>query len=518
MNKYSKYYPTIEQNKKIFEQLLIAIKDPLRSFDEKLDIANNALSYVSHRGTGYFYSIELEKFFVNLAQQYDIKSYDIEPYKNSFLHVMTECYMTGGHTRIVERWINQADSTQKHSVILLNHEGEIPHLLQKNIKDKNGELIILDKKKSQIERALELRELGMHYEHIILHTHMYDPIATIAFGTEKFTRPVILFNHADHMFWIGKSIADKVADIRDKTSISKTKRNIKNPFHLGLLADDIQNTITKDEARKILGIPEDKQVILTIGGAPKYYPIMGDNIEPILKRILDENLNAVIYAIGPKKSKLFWKKLEQQYQNRLIITGELDYENEYLKYLAAADLVVDSYPMCGFTVAIDVVAHNIPFLTLGTNTIGQLDFVSKTEAFCNSIDDLSTKAKQILNEKTYADKILDEEKELFKDECTKEAWQKRLEALLKETPKIHKANNLENETEPTMPDDLSVLIDFVYKKHFSYFKFDKDGVCYKRQGLSPIFEIFTYKKGNQKLKKICIFKIPVFKYSKIIRG
>ncbi len=42
----------------------------------------------------------------------------------------------------------------------------------------------------------------------------------------------------------------------------------------------------------------------------------------------------------------------------------------------------------------------------------------------------------------------------------------------------------------------------------------KHGACYKKQGIPFIFELWTYRKGQNKIKIIKLFNLPVFKFSK----
>lgn len=59
---------------------------------------------------------------------------------------------------------------------------------------------------------------------------MDDPTAVVAFGIEKFERPVIFYNHSAHLFWIGKSIADIVLDVVKDNEITKNKEILKTVF------------------------------------------------------------------------------------------------------------------------------------------------------------------------------------------------------------------------------------------------------------------------------------------------
>ena len=248
---YRKAYSAVLRDKKRFEWMLRGIENE-QSLERKVQLAKVAASFAVHNNPGYFSSTVLEETFIEYAQQHDITSYNITYQKNSFLHVMTQAYVTGGHTRVVERWIDVSPETQIHSVIILNQKDvTVPKRLEEVIKNKNGTLTLFDKKLSDLNRALKLREIGLHYQYIILHVHMDDPTALIAFGTEKFTRPIIYYNHADHLFSLGGSIADKFADLRTITSITRTRKLIKEPYMLGVpMENKTMATITKDTARK----------------------------------------------------------------------------------------------------------------------------------------------------------------------------------------------------------------------------------------------------------------------------
>ncbi len=331
MGKYDFYYPKLKKKKFEFEKKILKFKKE-KDENKKICFAQNALSYAAFNGCGYFYCAELEKFYTDLAKKYDLKNYNINFIPNSVLHVMTTCYNSGGHTRVVEGWIKRADSNQKHSVVLLKQVSrEIPELLKENIKNKNGELFIFNLDDNQIEKALKLRKLALEYEFIVLHTHMDDPVATIAFGSEKFTRPVILFNHADHMFWIGKSIADITADIQGGSSITPSKRLIKNPFFLGIPYDDKKIEYSKEEAREKLDIPLDKKIVLTIGSDFKYFPFGKISYKKSLEKLFEKDKNLLFFAIGVKKSNPFLQGLNKEHLKRIVFLGNLDYEKEVLE-------------------------------------------------------------------------------------------------------------------------------------------------------------------------------------------
>ena len=224
ISKYDKYYSVIAKAKEKFISLLNKTKY-LKSFKEKNDGLLSLIEMAVYYNVGIWTSSYIEKFYTDYAQTLDIENYNVEFKPNSFLHVLTTGNVTGGHTRVVERWISNAPDNQIHSVVFLNPNKDNLSTLKRNTEEKNGECIYFDKSLSIEQKALKLRELGLKYEYIILHTHMEDVIPTIAFGTSKFTRPVLLYNHASHMFWIGKSIADLVLDIKKEDEVTSFKRN-----------------------------------------------------------------------------------------------------------------------------------------------------------------------------------------------------------------------------------------------------------------------------------------------------
>ena len=517
---YEKYYPLIEKANKKFYYFLEKIQN-LKSFEEQNKAIESLLEFAVYHNVGIWNSSFIENFYTEYAKSIDIDNYEVDYKKNSFLHVVTTGYSTGGHTRVVERWIRNAPEIQTHSVVFLSPNGEKMSVIENNVKFKKGECIYFDNALSKKEKALKLRELALKYEYIILHTHMEDIIPVIAFGTEKFKRPVLLYNHASLMFWTGKSISDIVLDIVKNDEITSEKRNIKNAFFLGVPSKEIvYSKPDKKAIRKKLSLPADKKVIISSGSLQKYCIINNDSYADTIKQLIDEN--TYCYIIGIPKDNKYWKKIEKESNGHIVPLGYINFNDGYLDYLSCADLYIDSYPMTGGAAMIDAVSRGVPALSIKTADI-QMDYFAASSAYCETKEEFIAKAKKILKEKNYAKSIVKELQQSLEEYQSVISWNKRIFKMLEQVPQIHSVKNLSEEKDVIKPDDLAVLLNIMTDKNAlnnksvlkkiirqNFKDFIKFGVNYQSAGIPFIIEFLSFKKGNKKTKVVKILGLNLF--------
>ena len=141
------------------------------NLEKRICAAQNLMCRVFKRGLGIYSCPDLERPFLELAKTLPVSlKTDYTP--NSYLHVMTQAYLVGGHTRVVERWIDTSPVTEKHSVVLLNQEKETyPAKLVDICNTHNGELYLFYDA-NLIDRAKRLRDLASQYQYVILHIHI----------------------------------------------------------------------------------------------------------------------------------------------------------------------------------------------------------------------------------------------------------------------------------------------------------------------------------------------------------
>eukprot|EP01041_Mallomonas_annulata_P005423 gene5423-10865_t len=260
------------------------------------------------------------------------------------LHVGTEFYSTGGHTRVL---LSFADflSNRIHG-LFVTKDGDIPDMMFKVI-NKNH---TVQCDEYNINCARRLRLLAMKYDLIILHVHMNDVIPVIAFGQGYNGPPVILFDHADHLPWVGTSILHARLVFRKAAFRLSAARglDVSRTLLMPLPASPFHSiTLHKSVCRKALGFKSNQVVMLAMSNIYKFHPNSTLFLEPIME-ILKSNSNAYLAGVGAPPN---WKKyLEQNHinKNQYIITDFLEGVWAAM-YHVAADIHLDSFPFSSIT-------------------------------------------------------------------------------------------------------------------------------------------------------------------------
>lgn len=272
------------------------------------------------------------------------------------LHVATTVAATGGHSRIVENWV-KADSGSVHSLLLIEQGREpVRPALVRQIEASGGNVAILAADATLLKRARLLRQAAQQggYACIVLHHHPDDVVPLVAFATED-CPPVAVMNHADHVFWLGVSIADIVVEFREfGAELSREQRAARRCVVFPLPLDIQSAAPTRAEARARLGIPEDVRMMLTIGTASKYVPTERHRFFETLGKALDCDPTARLYVIGVGEGDAGFLNIPRHERIELlgIISDPIDYE-------AAADLYLEGFPFGSYTAMLETAARGV---------------------------------------------------------------------------------------------------------------------------------------------------------------
>lgn len=349
-------------------------------------------------GSGYYSSDIIENILIRESNKLNIELTN-KYNKNTILHIMTTSYSNGGHTRVVERWIENPLDLKQHSLLLTEQNvEEVNQRLKMAILDNKGEIVSINNIKNIYEKAIELRKIASKYEIIILHIHNYDILPILAFANKNFTRPIALYNHSDHLFWIGICISDMILELRTYgIKVSNNYRDIARNFFVGIPLDDkiCKNYYNKNEIKENLKISKDKKIILSVASSYKFTTYKAFNFTKIINQVLLENENTYFIIIGANANSLNWNINH----SRVKIINKIPYE-ELIKYISIADLCIDSFPLGGGATLIDMINQKVPILSLKT-IIPQFDFIINSNAYCKNIKELLYKSACILNNIQY---------------------------------------------------------------------------------------------------------------------
>lgn len=289
-----------------------------------------------------------------------------EPHRGRWLHVFTEVYEIGGHTAMAARWMEFHDAVD-HSAVLLKQGPPVPDYFAAAVARGGGRLRRLDPAQPALERASALRALAWTEADVVaLHVHPFDVVPMVAFGVPG-GPPVLLLNHADHLFGLGGAVADLVVDLRPAgQDLTLRHRGIPRTALLPILvpeagasvAGGAQGAPSREEAKARLGLPSDSVMLLSVARAEKYLPLRERGLDFLdaVQAILRAHPRAWLLAVGPKHDGR-WEAASRNTGGRVRADGPL---RDLRLYHAAADVYLESFPMGSATAALEAAIHGIP--------------------------------------------------------------------------------------------------------------------------------------------------------------
>lgn len=278
------------------------------------------------------------------------------------LHVLSEAYLIGGHTRLAWRWIGR--DHRAADVVLTNQHGPLPEPLLEAVSAAGGRVVDLRADHSDLcARAERLRALMAEADVVVYHVHPYDAVALAAANLPGTRPPIVFDNHADHTFWLGLGCADVVADNRMRAQRMSAELRAVPPQRLALLPlpiDEPGPSWTTEEARARLGLRPDDVVGLSVASAFKMSPIWGAGFDSLVARALTDfpRLKVVLAGVGPQGP---WGQLAQRFRGRLLPLGVV---TDPGPLYAAADIYLNSYPLPAGTSVLEAAIAGLPVLSL----------------------------------------------------------------------------------------------------------------------------------------------------------
>jgi len=329
-----------------------------------------AADYAFRNHPGFFVSPRLENLLTHIGRmtmERGAKFSDHFRANNSpkrILHILTQAYELGGHTRLAWRWIER-DKDHIHSVLLTRQgERKVPKNLINAVKASGGHIYRIDKQfGGLISRAKTLRRLANQNDIVVLHIHPYDVVPIIGLSYREKYPAVCYMNHADHLFWLGVSISDVIAHIRQSSwqlSIKRRKVEAKRCLMLPIPVNKTNRQLTRVVAKFQLGIAEDAIVLLSVASGYKYNKI-DDKIHFInaVRPILEKCDKTILLVVGPSESDLHLDMSLKVY-NRIKVYGP---QKDIELFYQAADIYLDSFPFASITSLLEAGSFGVPIVS-----------------------------------------------------------------------------------------------------------------------------------------------------------
>ena len=371
--------------KTLLNDIYLLAKNDSGDIESKLAMYQFCASSYWHNYSGTFVHSELENDLVTISENIIDIDLDNKFDENHILHVMTEAYDTGGHSRVVENWIKAAP--QKHSIVVNNSFSQLPNFLIDAVELKDGK-IILNTATGLVEKAKFLATTASQYKYIVLHHHPHDILPLLAFGTHKFSRPIFFYNHADHVWGCGYSVSDRIIELSQQGIQHSIKyRGIPNErSFLGSIPIALPD-------KSSWKFNKTKKSIITMASSYKFKPIDNLSFQNFIDKILSEEADTHYCVIGVSSSDNTWTELLVKYPQRIHLMGVLLKEEAHA-LIQECSLYLDSFPLGSGTSLIEALSLGIPVLSYAS-PIQHMD--SYKQYSYGNLDELFHEAITILN-------------------------------------------------------------------------------------------------------------------------
>lgn len=355
----------IAANFAAFEHYLKRAQDYLAAGE--LDAAAVHCAVASHipvqNHAGIFWSPRAEKVLADIGKRLPFAPAPArvkEPRR--ILQVGTQMAAVGGLTKMLGLWVG-ADSAREHSLVLTQQHGPVPQFVHDVF---GGRVTHLNRRPGGLVAwAQHLRELARGYDLIILHTHCEDVIPLIAFADPAKHPPVLVLNHADHLFWFGPSISHLTISLRDAAlDLGIARRGLapERSILMPTLSEGVVRTRARDEAKRELGIDPSVTLLVSVARKLKYKTMHGVTFADIHAPLLEKHPEAILYVVGADEPE-DWAPVRARFPGRVLTTPEIPNPKIYFE---AADIYVDSYPFVSSTSLMEAAGYGAPSVTIFT--------------------------------------------------------------------------------------------------------------------------------------------------------
>lgn len=353
------------------------------------------------------------------------------------LHVMSEAYTVGGHTKLAAQWI-ALDRGRAHSLLLTRRTEAIPPHLANVVSRTRGSILpIGNQQHGLLAVASEIALAAQDFDVVVLHIHPSDLTAPIGLSSNLNRPPVVFVNHADHVFSAGASSADLLLCFRDSgRSLARVRRHIPDDriATLPLPIPPRRRVHTIAEAKDALALRRSSVLILTVAQEYKYLSDNGatsPHFLDLVTPVLLGHPHATLVAIGPSNRDR-WLAAARRTNGRVRAIGIVE---DPFPYREAADIYLDSTPFGSITSLLESALLGTPSLAytpgirpdsvLYSDPIGIPDVLMRAQTPAAYRDSLS----KLIESESHRRAVGDRLERSLRDVYSTRRWQSSLETI-----------------------------------------------------------------------------------------
>ncbi|WP_307271177.1 hypothetical protein [Chryseobacterium sp. W4I1] len=358
------------------------------------------------------------------------------------------------------------------------------------------------KSPSKIESINLLNQQPLNdYDVIVLHIHPDETITSIVLSQKDITTPICFINHADHVFWLGTSIADIVLQIRESSiSIDEERRDIlkERQFFLPIPIETAQNTEDENSNSETNFIK-----ILSTGTAYKYNPNEHYNFLKEAYKIVEENSNVLFNIVGINADSDYAK----EYQHERIFLHGIVSSQRLAEIEETTDIYIEGFPMPSFTALLQVALRKIPF-ALHYNPLPLFKLFSDNNeyniVYPKNLDEWHSNIRKLIRNSEYRTETSQKQNKYILNNYSIEVWKSRVQELYQLIDKKKHAYWRPNQDRYYNGDNEKLLVT-ADKRKFPHYSFTEK--------MSLNGKYFVYKMTNPKNSNISYFhKKQLIKY------
>lgn len=356
----------LDRNYEAFRRLLARSEVHLRRnrYRDAAACAQVAAQFAWMNHCGVFSSRELEEILLEIGRLLPPLQAPLHRKGAStrVLHVATQAYQTGGSTQYIASWIDQ-DADRRHEICLTRQLSvPVPDKLTARVSGRVTLARLDGRRGGLLGRAAALRRHAANADVVLIHTHPGDVLPVLALGGQPSAPPLVYVNQADHVFWVGVSIAHTLLNMRSSGAVLAAERRGVEPSRSIIAMRPLQfegRTVSREVAKERLGLDPTAVLVLTAADETKYRPIAPPSLLDIVLPVFCDNPKAVLLAAGPRP-EAEWLEAENRSAGRIRALGQV---SDVTALHQAADVYLDSFPFSSLTSLLESASLGNPAVT-----------------------------------------------------------------------------------------------------------------------------------------------------------